>query len=419
MLPISNGMNIKYSAKTALTGLKTNKTRSALTILGIVIGVTAIIMVVSLGQGAKNLILGQIQGIGARIIAVIPGRIPKGPTDILAALTNSLKPRDLEVLSRKDNVPHAADIMPVVFGSQTASYGSNTYRSTIFGGTELMADIYSAYPEQGRNMTEDDVRGSRNVVVLGTKVAEQLYPGGNLLGERIKINGKNFLVVGLLPKKGGSSFFNFDEMAMMPYTTAQNYIFGIKHFNRIIIRADSDKNVGTTVEDARDALRTAHNITDPGKDDFSIETQADALQTVATVLTALTVFLAMVAAISLVVGGIGIMNIMLVSVTERTREIGLRKAIGATNQNILMQFLFEAIILTGVGGIIGILLGASLSFVASLLIRNVFGLSWTFTFPINAAILGIVVSSAIGLIFGLYPARRASNLSPIDALRHE
>src|SRR3989338_6161396 len=194
-------MTIKHIIKSSVVGLKTNKTRSALTILGIVIGVTAIIMVVSLGQGARNLILGQIQGIGARVIAVVPGRIPKGPTDILAALTNSLKKRDLDVLSRKESVPHAQDIMPVVFGSETAAYVSETYRPTIFGCTELMASIYNAYPDRGRNLTEDDVRGSTNVVVLGARVAEELYPGGDLLGERIKIKGKNFLVVGLLPKK--------------------------------------------------------------------------------------------------------------------------------------------------------------------------------------------------------------------------
>ncbi len=412
-------MILKHTVRTALIGLRTNKSRSALTILGIVIGVTAIIMVVALGQGAQNLILGEIQGIGARVIGVVPGRIPKGPTDILAAMTSSLKESDLTALSRKENVPHAEDIMPIVFGSETASYGSETYRPTIFGGTELMAEIYNAYPERGRNFTEDDVRGSADVVILGSKVAEQLAPNADLLGERIKIKGRNFLVIGLLPKKGGSSFFNFDEIAMVPYTTAQHYIFGIKYFNRIVIRADSDATVAATVSDAKATLRQAHNITNPDKDDFSIETQADALQTVGTVLTALTVFLAMVAAISLVVGGIGIMNIMLVSVTERTREIGLRKALGATNGDILRQFLLEAIILTGVGGAIGILLGAGLSFVVSLVIRNAFGLNWSFTFPFTAALLGIGVSSIVGLVFGLYPARTAARKSPIEALRYE
>lgn len=412
-------MTFRHTAKTALTGLKTNKTRSALTILGIVIGVTAIIMVVSLGEGAQNLILGQIEGIGARVIGIIPGRAPKGPTDILATLTASLKQRDLDLLSRKENVPHAEDIMPIVFGSETVSYEGETYRPTIFGGTELMAEIYDIYPDQGRNISGDDVRGGADVVILGSKVVEELAPGGNLLGERIKIKGRNFLVIGILPKKGGSSFINFDEMAMVPYTTAQNYIFGIKYFNRIAVRADTEANINTTVEDIKATLRNAHNITDPEKDDFGVETQADALKTVGTILTTLTLFLALVAAISLVVGGIGIMNIMLVSVTERTREIGLRKALGATNKNILAQFLFEAIILTGIGGFVGILLGSGLSFATAFIISKVFGIAWSFSLPWQAAILGIAVSGAIGLIFGLYPARKAAAKNPIEALRYE
>src|SRR3989344_3628235 len=178
-------MPLYHAAKIAFAGLKTNKTRSALTILGIVIGVTAIIMVVSLGQGAKNLILGQIEGIGARTIGIVPGRIPKGPTDVLATLSASLKQRDLDLLLRKENIPHAQDIMPIVFGSETASYEGQTYRPTIFGGTELMAEIYDALPDQGRNISEDDERGSADVVILGFKVANELSPGQSLLGERI------------------------------------------------------------------------------------------------------------------------------------------------------------------------------------------------------------------------------------------
>src|SRR3989338_8321535 len=386
-------MILKHTVRTALIGLKTNKSRSALTILGIVIGVTAIIVIVSLGEGAQSLILGQIQGLGSRVIGVVPGRIPKSPTDIVATLSASLTTRDLAALERKENVPHAEYIIPVVFGSETISYEGRTYRPTIFGGNEMMADVYDSYPERGRNVTADEVHNSAAVVILGYNVADKLAPNSDLLNQRVKIKGKNFLVIGIRAKMGSVTLINFDEMAMMPYTTAQQYVFGIRYYNRFIVRAD--------------------------KDDFSIQTQADALKTVGIVLTALTLFLAMVAAISLVVGGIGIMNIMLVSVTERTREIGLRKAIGATNRDILMQFLLEAVILTGVGGVIGILLGAGLSFAISLVIRNVFGLDWNFTFPLQAALLGIGVSSIIGLIFGLYPARTAAKKSPIEALRYE
>src|SRR3989344_6962141 len=282
-----------------------------------------------------------------------------------------------------------------------------------------MADIYDAYPEPGRTITIDDVRGGADVVILGKTAADELSQGQSLLGERIKIKGRNFLVIGILPEKGAGSLINFDETAFMPYTTAQRYIFGIKYYNRIIVRADSEENVTATVEDAKATLRELHGITDPDKDDFGIETQADLLKTVGTVLSTLTVFLAMVAAISLVVGGVGIMNIMLVSVTDRTREIGLRKALGATSKNILAQFLLEAIILTGIGGIVGILLGSGLSFAISFAISKFALNTWSFSFPYLGAVLGLFVSGVVGLVFGLYPARTASRKTPIDALRYE
>lgn len=412
-------MKLKYSFKTALSGLKAHKSRSILTILGIVIGITAIIVVMSLGQGAQNLILSQIQGIGSKTIAIVPGRQPKGPTDIIASFTDSLKPQDMTALMQKNNVPHLAEIMPVVFGSEAAVYGTNTYRPTIFGVTDLFSSIYDVYPGQGRLFTDDEVKSYADVVVIGSKVQDELGVNENLLNQKIKINGRNFTVIGILPKKGQSSLVNFDETAIIPYTTAQQYVFGRKYFDRIVVEADTEANVPETVNDITVTLRNAHNITDPSKDDFYIETQAQAMETVSTITDVLTMFLTSVAAISLLVGGIGIMNIMLVSVTERTREIGLRKALGATEGNILTQFLLEAVILTAIGGAIGIFLGSSFSFLISLVLSKVLATNWAFTFPINAAILGLGVAAFIGLIFGLYPARQAAHKSPIEALRYE
>ena len=239
------------------------------------------------------------------------------------------------------------------------------------------------------------------------------------MGQKIKIKGQNFKIIGILGKKGQSTFVNFDTAAIVPYTTVQQYILGIKYFNRIIVEADSEANVNLTAEDIKITLRNSHNITDPDKDDFFVETQADAMKTVGTITNVLTLFLISVAAISLIVGGVGIMNIMLVSVTERTREIGLRKALGATRKNILTQFLLESITLTTIGGVIGILLGASFSFLASLVLSRYLALNWSFTFPLSASIIGIAVSAAVGLIFGLYPARQAAKKSPIEALRYE
>lgn len=413
-------MKFKHTFKTSLTSLKTHGSRSMLTILGIVIGITSIILIMSLGQGAQDLILGEIQSIGSKTIAIVPGREPKGPTDVIGAMfSESLKQKDLEVLEKKENVPHLNRLMPIVFGSETIAFENETYRPTIFGVTGFFAEIYDIYPAEGRLFTNEETKSNAPLVIIGAKVKEELFGENEAIDQKIKIKGKNFRVIGILPKKGQFAFLNFDEATIIPYTTAQQYIFGIKYFHRLVIETDEEINVEQTVQDIKTTLRNSHNITDPSKDDFFVETQADALETVSVITDVLTWFLVAVAAISLLVGGVGIMNIMLVSVTERTREIGLRKALGATEKNILAQFLWEAIVLTLSGGIIGILLGAGLSFVFALILSKVVNLNWMFAFPITGALLGIGVSAFVGLVFGLYPSRKASLKSPIEALRYE
>ena len=412
-------MKLSDSFFTALDGLKTNRGRSALTILGIIIGIAAVITMMSVGQGVQNLILSQIQSIGSKVIAIVPGRQPKGPTDVISTFTDSLRQTDLEALKKKSNVPHLETLMPVVFGSETAAFGSETYRLTIFGVTENFSKIHDLYPTEGRLFSDEETKGYADVVIIGNKVKDELFGSDEALDRRIKIKGRNFRVIGILPKKGQSSFLNFDEVAIIPYTTAQQYIFGIKYFHRLVAEADSEANVDQTVEDIKITLRNSHNITDPSKDDFFIETQTSAMEIVSTITNILTLFLAAVAGISLLVGGIGIMNIMLVSVTERTREIGLRKAVGAGKNDILIQFLLEAVLLTLTGGILGIASGALLSLGASLIFGYFLKTSWGFLLPLNAIALGVGVSVMIGLIFGIYPARKAAWLSPIEALRYE
>ena len=412
-------MRLKYTFRTAISGLKTHKSRSALTILGIVVGITAIILIMSVGQGAQDLIIGQIQGLGSKTIAVIPGREPTGPTDVAQIFADSLKERDLELLNRKENVPYAKEIMPVVFGGETASYGSETYRPTVFGSSDLIAKMFDIFPEKGTFFTDEEIKSRAGVVVIGAKVKEELFGASEAIGEKIRIKNQNLRVIGVLPKKGQVSFFNFDEMVIIPYTTAQEYVFGIKHFHRFIVEANSEEFIDRTVRDIEITLRNAHGVTDTSKDDFFVQTSADLTERLGSITDILTLFLISIAAISLVVGGIGIMNIMLVSVTERTKEIGLRKAIGATGEDILKQFLFEAVILTGAGGLIGVSLGGIFSFIVSMILSRIVGLEWAFSLPISAVILGIGVSAAIGLVFGIYPARQASQKSPIEALRYE
>ena len=413
-------MNIKYSIKTSLTGLKTNKSRSFLTILGIVIGITAIILVMSLGKGAQNLILGQIQSMGSKTIAVVPGRQPSGMSDSLNTFTDSLKNKDVEDLQKKSNVPHLAGIMPIVFGSETATRENKIHQTTIFGVNNFFAQIYDIYPEEGRLFTEEEIASKSAVVIIGSKIKEKLFDSDEeVLGQKIKVKNQNLRIIGVLPKKGQFSFISFDDALIVPYSTAQQYIFGIKYFNRLVVDVDEEKNVDQTIDDIKITLRNNHNITDIDKDDFFVETQAQVMDMVGTVMNTLTLFLTAMAAISLIVGGVGIMNIMLVSVTERTHEIGLRKALGATNQDILSQFLIESMMLTIIGGIIGILLGAGFSFLISLILSKIMALNWVFAFPVSGALLGLGVSAFVGLIFGIYPARRASLKNPIEALRYE
>ena len=414
-------MILQDSVTTALRGLQATKSRSALTILGIVIGISAIILMMALGSGAESLILSQIGGLGAETIVIRPGKEPSGPTDVSQMLlSNSLKNRDVEALGRKENVPYAVKVMPLLLVPGSVSFRGETYQPMIVGGeVDFFSEAFQVYVREGVAFGDAEIRQNASVAVIGAKVKEELFGSSDALGEQITIGGRKFRVVGIFPQKGQVGFFNFDELVIVPYTTAQLYLLGVDYYHEIIVKSESPDVVARTLYDIKATLRETHNIGDPKDDDFFVVTQQALTEQVQVIIGTLTLFLSSVVAIALVVGGIGVMNIMLVSVTERTREIGLRKALGATQKDILLQFLFEAILLTGMGGVIGIIIGGVFAFGASLIIRATFSPEWVFTFPLSAVFLGLGVSSGVGLVFGLYPARQASKKSPIEALRYE
>ncbi|MFC1721189.1 ABC transporter permease [Patescibacteria group bacterium] len=415
-------MVIPHLLKTAYIGLKTNKTRSALTILGIVIGITAIILIVSIGKGAEGLILKEVGGIGADTVVIRPGKQPTGPTDFADTLfSDSITKRDVEALRKKSNVPGLKEVIPAVIVSDSVSYKGETYRPQIFGwSADFAGRMLDIHPEEGELFGDLEEKQKSSVAVIGSKVKEELF-GQNQspIGEYITIKGKRFRVVGTFPEEGQNLFFNVDEVVLVPVTTAQTYLLGIDHFHEVMMKAESPDVVDQVVHDIEATIREMHDITDPEKDDFFVETQQGMIEQIAVILGILTAFLSSVVAISLVVGGIGVMNIMLVSVTERTKEIGLRKAVGATDADILKQFLIESVVLTGIGGIIGITLGILFSIIASYGLSAYLNTAWDFNFPVSAALLGVGVSAFVGLLFGIYPARKASRKSPIEALRYE
>jgi putative ABC transport system permease protein len=414
-------MRITYAVQLALSGIESKPSRMVLTLLGIAIGIASVILIVSLGKGAEAVILGEINGLGADTIVVEPGREPEGPTDFGDVfLTKSLTERDVAALRKKANVPHLVDMMPAVDVAGSASYKNETYKPQVVAGdAEFLGDVFNIVPEQGILFGEEEIRARASVAVIGSEAKRELFGVQEALGETITLNGRKFRIVGVLADEGQVAFLNFDKQIIIPYSTAQQYLLGISHFNRFIIKIDDPDNVARSVQDIDLTLREMHDLDATEDADYQINTQQALVEQVSTILGTLTIFLASMVAIALVVGGIGIMNIMLVSVAERTREIGLRKAVGAKERDILLQFLLEAIILTLLGGLIGVSAGIGLSVAATALINAVTELSWTFVFPFAATLYSLAISVIVGLIFGIYPARLAARKSPMEALRYE
>ncbi len=414
-------MRIINTFELAVHGLKSKPSRTFLTLLGVAIGVAAVVIIASLGAGTQTLITDEISGLGADLVAVQPGGEPTSMADMANVLySDSLTQDDIDAILKKKNVPHAVDATPFVLVPGNVTYYNESYVPQIYGTeVEVLSDMFDVYVEEGEFFGEGEIKEKAAVAVIGYKVNQELFGQVSGLGKRISINGKKFRVIGIYPKTGQKMFTDIDTLVIIPYTTAQTYLTGEDHFNEIWVRIDDSANARRTEQDIELTLRELHNLEENEDNDFVIRTPESIMEQVNTILLSLTIFLTAVVAVALVVGGIGIMNMMLVSVTERTREIGLRKAIGATDTDVLSQFLIEAMLLTFMGGAFGIVSGALISYGAGLLVLHFSSLNWTFQLPVAVSVGALVFSVVIGLVFGLYPARKASKKSPMEALRYE
>ncbi|MBU6431079.1 ABC transporter permease [Patescibacteria group bacterium] len=392
--------------------ISANKARSSLTILGIVIGIGSVIAMVSIGQGAAGQIQSSIQGLGSNLLTVIPGVVQPGRGIVSSGRgsAQTLKNEDIDVVRQISGVAYVSPELQRRF--QITSTGGNNTNSTIIGATPEYSQVRNVSVDQGSFIAENQLRGIGRVAVLGPTVAKDLFADSDPVGKTIRISKINFKVIGVLQTKGSGGFFNPDDTVFVPLTTMQKILAGSDFLSTIAIGVESKDLMPQVQNEAIFALAAKHRI-DPQNPDFSIVSQADILGALTQVTNTFTIFLAAVAGISLIVGGIGIMNMMLTTVTERTREIGLRKAIGAKKKDISMQFLAEAVMLTFIGGIVGVFLG----WIVSIAVSNFVGIATTVS--ISSVILAFGVSAAIGIIFGYYPARRAAALNPIQALRYE
>ena len=413
-------MNLTENIRLAFSSLMANKLRAILTMLGIIIGVAAVITLVSVGEGVQAVVVSEFQGLGNNLLFVTPGRLDAGEfghSRTRAELTNN----DYLALADTFNVPDLARVAPIYDRPALITRGSNEVQVTVTGTTPDYIAVRDFHPVLGDFFTEQDVTTAARVAVLGQTVYESLFPDGDVpIGQTIRINNVNFRVIGLMEEKGGSGFNDQDNTILVPLNTAQRRLFparrpdGKFRIDQIYAQVISEERQDAAITEMELALRQTRGIAFRDEDDFTILSQSEIIGALGQITGVLTTFLGVIAGISLLVGGIGIMNIMLVSVTERTREIGLRKAVGARRSNILWQFLTEAVILSSIGGLIGLALGATGAWLISLLSDTLDAtVAW------NSVVLAILFSAAVGLFFGIYPATRAAALNPIDALRYE
>lgn len=401
----------KESFLMAWASLIANKLRSLLTMLGIIIGVAAVIALVSIGNGVKQDIEDSISSLGSNLLVVLPGA-PRTPgARPSQGSMKSLKISDYEAIAKLEGVKAAS---PMTNGSYVVIYQNKNWTTSVAGVNSNFQDVNNWTMTSGRFFSDKNVQNRERVAVVGQTVVKNLFADEDPVGKEIRVKNIPFRVIGVLKSKGNGTMGNDqDDTVLIPYTTSMERVEGIDYLRRVYVVSKDDESIDRLQADIENLLRVRHNIKDTNLDDFNIQNMKSIMETVAQTTGTFTLFLGAVAAISLVVGGIGIMNIMLVSVTERTREIGVRKALGATYSVIVTQFLIEAVVISLMGGFIGIAFGIG----ASKVIGMVSGMSTIVSVP--TIIMSFAFSMAIGLIFGIYPARKAAKLNPIDALHYE
>jgi len=406
-------MNLGNLIKVAINALQRNKMRSFLTMLGIIIGVASVITMLAIGQGSKKSIQDQIASMGSNMLFVMPGNMRTGGVQQGSSGSQRLTVADVNAIRTECDAVIA--VSPEVRSSGQAVYGNSNWPTTIYGGGEEYLDIKSWKVVSGRNITDSEAKGSAKVCLVGRTVADELFGEGvDPTGETVRFKNIPFKIIGVLGEKGQNSFGqDQDDVLIAPYTTVQKRILAQTHIQSIQMSARSADESALAQTQVEEVLRRTHKLRETDDDDFMVRSQEELSTTMTSVTEILTILLGAIAGISLLVGGIGIMNIMYVSVTERTREIGLRMSIGGRSVDILLQFLIESILLSVFGGLIGILLGFGASAIVEALT------SWPISVMWGSVILAFAVCTVIGVFFGWYPARRASGLDPIDALRFE
>lgn len=404
-------MRIRNLLKIAWRAISLNKTRTFLTMLGIIIGVASVIAMLAIGEGSKASIKSQISSMGSNMITIRPGAGMQGGVRMDPGQSQSLKLSDYEALSDASNLSH---LSPQVQGSGQAINGSENWPTQIYGVAPAYLEIRKLEMRSGSMFSQQEVSSASKVAVLGQTVVDNLFPDEDPIGKMIRFNKIPFQVIGVLESKGQNTFGqDQDDLILAPYTTVQKRILAVDYLQTIVASATSEENAPAAVEEVEDILRKNHNLSISAENDFNVFSMEELISTFSSTSEMLTVLLVAIAAISLFVGGIGIMNIMYVSVKERTREIGLRMAVGCQSGDILLQFLIESVLISVTGGIIGVCLG----FATTLLIKNI--LHWPVIITLYSVIVSFLVCAITGIFFGWYPARKASVLDPIVALRYE